>query len=135
MRSLAPWLPSWLPVALALAGCAPGPSIDASFAGLKGQPLEAVTAKLGPPTSQHTSENGTATVWTDRVRDDTPVPTPKTTFENGRATTTEVMARPEPPIFRTCTLSVQSDAAGTVEAIDRNGTSTACAPLARKAAG
>jgi hypothetical protein len=57
------------------------------------------------------------------------------TFENGRATTTEVMARPEPPIFRTCTLSVQSDAAGTIVAVDRNGTGAACAPLARKAAG
>jgi len=131
VRSLAPWLP----VALAVAACAPAPSIDASFEGLKGQPLEAVAAKLGPPTNQHISVNGTATVWTDRVRDDTPVPTPKTIFENGRATTIEVMARPEPPIFRTCTLSVQSDAAGTIEAVDRNGTSAACAPLARKAAG
>lgn len=127
-------IPSCLAVALCVAACAPVQSIDASFAGLKGQPLAAAMAKLGPPASQQTSANGAATIWTARVQDDTPVPTQKTTFENGRATTIEVMARPEPPIFRTCTLSVQSDAAGIVVAVDRNGVSAACAPLARKAA-
>jgi hypothetical protein len=131
MRSRLPWLP----LVLGVAACASVQSIDTSFESLKGRPLAMVLAKLGPPASQQASANGTATVWTDRVQDDTPVPTQRMTFENGRATTVEVMARPEPPIFRTCTLSVQSDAAGIVVAVDRNGTSAACAPMARKAAG
>jgi hypothetical protein len=126
---------SWLSMVLVAAACAPVQSIDTSFAGLKGQSVASAAARLGPPASQQTSANGTAAVWTDRVQDDTPVPTQQVTFENGRPTTREVMARPEPPIFRTCTLEVQSDAAGTIVSVQRTGTSAACAPLARKAAG
>jgi hypothetical protein len=118
-----------------LAGCAAVPSIDTTFDGLKGQPLTAAVSKLGPPTRQQTAAGETVAVWTDRVQDDTLVPTQKTTFDYGRASTVEVMARPEPPIFRTCTLSVHSDRAGMIVAVDRDGTSAACAPMARKIAG
>jgi hypothetical protein len=116
---------------LPVAGCGSIQSIDTDFGGLKGQPIASVEARLGPPESRQ----GSVSVWTNRVRDDTPVLTDKTVFDNGRVTTTQVMERPELPPLKTCTLTVQADGAGTVVAVERSGTSAACAPLARKVAG
>jgi len=112
-------------------GCGPVQSIDTDFGGLKGQPIASVEARLGPPESQQ----GSVSVWTDRVRDDTPVLTDKTVFDNGRATTIQVMERPQFPPLKTCILTVQADGVGIVVAVERSGTSAACAPLARKVAG
>ena len=120
-----------LAVLMPVAGCGQVQSIDADFAGLKGQPFTAAEARLGPPQSRQ----GFVSVWTDRVRDDTPVLKDKMIFENGRATTIQVMERPEIPPLKTCTLTVQTDGAGTIVAVDRNGTGAACAPMARKVAG
>jgi hypothetical protein len=116
---------------LPAAGCGQIQSIDADFAGLKGQPLTAAEARLGPPESRQ----GSVSVWTDRVRDDTPVLRDKVIFDNGRATTIQVMERPEIPPLKTCTLTVQTDGAGTIVAVERNGATAACAPMARKVAG
>jgi hypothetical protein len=112
-------------------GCGQVQSIDTDFAGLKGQPIAAAEARLGPPQSRQ----GSVSVWTDRVRDDTPVLRDKVIFDNGRATTIQVMERPELPSLKTCTLTVQTDGAGTIVSVERNETSTACAPMARKVAG
>ena len=106
-------------------------SIDTDFAGLKGQPIAAAEARLGPPESRQ----GSVSVWIDRVRDDSPVLRDKVIFDNGRATTIQVMERPELPPLKTCTLTVQTDGAGTIVSVDRNGSSAACAPMARKVAG
>jgi hypothetical protein len=116
---------------LLMSGCSPIQTIDSDFSGLKGQPISSVVARLGPPESRQ----GTASVWTERVRDDTPVHTQKTIFANGQATTIDVMARPDPPLRRTCTLTLQADDAGTIVAVERDGSSAACAPMARKVAG
>ncbi len=124
----------WLAAILTVAACGSVQTIDASFAGLKGQPIASAVTRLGTPESRQPSASGTTYVWTDRVRDDTPVPTQKTTYENGRAATVEVMARPEPPVWRTCTLNVLADGAGTIVSAASVGTSAACAPMARKAA-
>ena len=115
---------------IAVAGCGQVQSIDADFASLKGRPIAAAEARLGPPQSRQ----GSVSVWTDRVRDDTPVLRDKVIFDNGRATTIQVMERPELPPLKTCTLTVQTDGAGTIVAVDRNG-GAACAPMARKVAG
>ncbi len=115
---------------LPVAGCGQVQSIDADFAGLKGEPIAAAEARLGPPETRQ----GSVAVWTDRVRDDTPVLRDKVIFDNGRATTIQVMERPEIPPLKTCTLTVQTDGAGTIVAVDRNGTTAACAPMARKVA-
>ena len=120
-----------LAILLPVTGCGQVQSIDADFGALKGQPLASVEAKLGPPASRQ----GTTSVWTDRVRDDSPVLTEKTIFDNGRATTIQVMERPAFPSSKTCTLTVQADGAGTIVSVDRNGASAACAPMARKVAG
>jgi hypothetical protein len=117
-------------LAALLPGCGQVRSIDADFAGLKGQPIAAAEAKLGPPVSRQ----GAVFVWTDTVRDDTPVLRDKVIFDNGRATTVQVMERPDIPPLKTCTLTVQTDGAGTIVAVDRNG-GAACAPMARKVAG
>jgi hypothetical protein len=127
----APW-----PLAiLAVAACGPVQSIDSDFAGLRGQPVAAVVAKLGPPESQQPAANGTTFVWTDKVRDYAPVPMQKTTYDTGKATTVEVVERPELPQWKTCTLTVNADGTGTIVSVDRNGSGAACAPLARKVAG
>src|SRR5476651_1398573 len=116
---------------IAVAGCGQVQSIDTDFAGLKGQPIAAAEAKLGPPESRQ----GSVFVWTDSVRDDSPVLRDKVIFDNGRATTIQVMERPELPLLKTCTLTVQIDGAGTIVAVERNGSGAACAPMARKVAG
>ena len=124
-------LTSPVPVLLLLVtGCGHVQSIDTDFAGLKGQPIAAAEARLGPPESRQ----GSVSVWIDRVRDDSPVLRDKVIFDNGRATTIQVMERPELPPLKTCTLTVQTDGAGTIVAVDRNG-GAACAPMARKVAG
>jgi hypothetical protein len=115
---------------LPVAGCGQVQSIDADFGGLKGQPLAAAETRLGPPQSRQ----GSVSVWTDRVRDDSPVLRDKVIFDNGRATTIQVMERPELPPLKTCTLTVQTDGAGMIVTVERNG-GAACAPMARKVAG
>lgn len=127
MRLYALLLAALIPVA----GCGQMQSIDTDFAGLKGRPLAAAEARLGPPESRQ----GSVSVWTDRVRDDTPVLRDKVIFDNGRATTIQVMERPELPPLKTCTLTVQTDGTGTIVAVERNGATAACAPMARKVAG
>ena len=116
---------------LLVTGCGHVQSIDADFAGLKGQPIAAAEARLGPPESRQ----GSVSVWIDKVRDDSPVLRDKVIFDNGRATTIQVMERPELPPLKTCTLTVQTDGTGMIVAVDRNGTGAACAPMARKVAG
>jgi hypothetical protein len=118
-------------LAFLLPGCGQVQSIEGDFAGLKGQPIAAAEARLGPPESRQ----GSVSIWTDKVRDDSPVLTNRVIFDNGRATTVQVMERPELPPFKICTLTVQTDGAGTIVAVERNGTSAACAPMARKVAG
>ena len=119
-----------LAILIAVASCGQVQSIDTDFAGLKGQPIAAAEARLGPPESRQ----GSVSVWTDRVRDDSPALRDKVIFDNGRATTIQVMERPEIPPLKTCTLTVQTDGAGTIVAVERNG-GAACAPMARKVAG
>ncbi len=119
-----------LSILMPMAGCGQVQSIDTDFAGLKGKPIAAAEARLGPPETRQ----GSDFVWTDRVRDDSPVLRDKVIFDNGRATTIQVMERPEFPPLRTCTLTLQTDSAGTIVAVDRNG-GAACAPMARKVAG
>ena len=58
-----------LAILLPVAACGQVQSIDSDFAGLKGQPIAAAEARLGPPQSRQ----GSVSVWTDRVRDDSPV--------------------------------------------------------------
>ena len=116
---------------LLVTGCGHVQSIDADFAGLKGQPIAAAEARLGPPESRQ----GSVSVWTDKVRDDSPVLRDKVIFDNGRATTIQVMERPELPPLKTCALIAQTDGTGPIVAVDRNGTGAACAPMARKVAG
>jgi hypothetical protein len=111
--------------------CGQVQSIDTDFAGLKGQPLVTAEARLGPPQSRQ----GSVSIWTDRVRDDSPILRDKVIFDNGRATTIQVMERPDLPPLKTCTLTVQTDGVGTIVAVERNGASAACAPMARKVAG
>ena len=118
-------------LAAVLPGCGQVQSIDADFAGLRGQPIASAEAKLGPPQRRE----GSVSVWTDSVRDDTPILRDQVIFDNGRATTVQVMERPDIPPLRTCTLTVQTDGTGTIVSIDRNGTSAACAAMARKVAG
>ena len=118
-------------LAALLSGCGQMQSIDADFASLKGQSIAAAEARLGPPESRQ----GTVSVWTDKVRDDSPVLRDKVIFDNGRAVTIQVMERPELRPLKTCILTVQTDGAGTIVAVDRNGTGAACAPMARKVAG
>lgn len=130
MRLRALVLATLLPVA----GCGQVQSIDSDFAGLKGQPIAAAEARLGPPESRQPAANGSTSVWTDRVRDDSPVLTQKVVYDNGRATTIQVMERPDFPPLKTCTLTVHADSAGTILSVERVGTS-ACAPMARKVAG
>ena len=125
------YVPGCLWRALLLAGCGQVQTVGSDFSGLKGQSIASVVARLGPPVSQQ----GATSVWTDRVRDDTPVRQERTVVNNGQPTTIEVMARPDPPIMRTCTLTVQADGAGTIVSVERDGTSAACAPMARKVAG
>jgi hypothetical protein len=120
-----------LAAALLLAGCGQVQTIQSDFSGLKGQSIASVVARVGPPASQQ----GATSVWMDRVADDTPVRQERTTVNNGVPTTIEVMVRPVPPIMRTCTLTVQADGAGTIVSVERDGTSVACAPMARKVAG
>lgn len=118
-------------LAALLAGCGRVQSIDDNFASLKGQPIAAVEARLGPPAGRQ----GAVSVWTDQVRDDTPVLRDKVIYDYGRASTVQVMERPELPPLKTCTLTVQTDTSGTIVSVDRNGTGAACAPMARKVAG
>jgi hypothetical protein len=116
---------------LLAAGCAPVQTIESDFTGLRGQPIASVIARPGPPESRQ----GTTSVWTDRVRDDTPVRAQRVVYNNGQPTTIDVMVRPDPPILRTCVLTVQTDAAGVIVSVEREGASTACAPMARKVMG
>jgi hypothetical protein len=127
VRTRAPFL-----VVALLAGCGPVQSIDADFAGLKGQTVAAAEARLGPPASRTPAANGSLVVWTNEVRDDTPVLQDRVIYENGRRSTVQVLERPEFPPLRVCTLTVDADAAGTILVVTRNGTTAACAPLARK---
>jgi hypothetical protein len=123
-----------LTLALLLAGCGPVQSIDADFASLKGQTLAVAEARLGPPAARKPAANGSLVVWTNEVRDDTPVLQDKVIYENGRRSTLQVLERPDLPPLRVCTLTVDADAAGTILAVTRDGATAACAPLARKVA-
>jgi hypothetical protein len=97
------------------AGCGPVQTIESDFTGLRGQPIASVIARLGPPESRQ----GTTSVWTDRVRDDTPVRAQRVVYYNGQPTTIDVMVRPDPPIQRTCVLTVHTDAAGVIVSVER----------------
>jgi hypothetical protein len=102
-------------------------------AALKGQPVQQIVARLGPPDSEQKAGSATTYVWTVKTRVETPTRTTTTDLSTGRPNTYDTMAmRPQE---ESCSLSVVTDGAGTITDADRQGPYPACAALARKLAG
>jgi hypothetical protein len=90
-------------------------------AGLKGQPVQQIIAKFGPPESEHKADKGTLYVWTVRTRVDTPTRMTRTDYSSGRPNTIETMAmRPQ---VQACTLTVVADGTYTITDADRQARS------------
>jgi phosphate-selective porin len=100
---------------------------------LRGQPVETVIAKLGPPASQQTTGGATTYVWTMQFQVDMATRTTRTDYSAGRPNTNETIEmRPQ---MQSCTLSVVADGAGVITDADQQGPYQACSELVDKLTG
>jgi hypothetical protein len=101
---------------------------------LKGQPIQPVLAKLGPPASQEPAANGATTYrWAITSRVETPTRTTRMDYTMGQPNPVEtVEIRPQ---SMTCNLRLVADTAGTISEVDPNGPFPACAAVVDKLQG
>jgi hypothetical protein len=101
---------------------------------LKGQPVQPVIDKLGPPESQVAGANGATTyVWVVKSMVNMPTRVQRTEYSNGIANTYETMElRPQ---LTPCTLTLVVDGTGTITESDPRGQFPACAAIADKLLG
>jgi hypothetical protein len=103
---------------------------------LKGQPLSAITGRLGPPDSQEQIDGRTAYVWNVQTRAPaTPVPSTRVSYPNAVPNAIETLSYPDPPRMERCTLRAFVDAAGTVTSTDWQGSNAGCYDAQQKLAG
>jgi hypothetical protein len=103
---------------------------------LKGQPVSAITARLGPPESQEQIDGRTAYVWTAQTRAPaTPVPSTRVSYASGVPNKIETLSYPDPPRMERCTLRAFVDAAGNVTSTDWQGSNAGCYDAQQKLAG
>lgn len=124
---------SLLAVLLAAASGAALAAPPLEVAALRGQPVESVIAKLGPPASQQKTGDATTYVWTMQFRVDVPTRTARTDYSTGRPNTVETTEmRPQ---MQSCTLSVVADGRGVITDADQQGPYQACSEIADKLRG
>ena len=103
---------------------------------LKGQPVSAITARLGPADSQQQIDGRTAYVWTVETRAPaTPVPSTRVSYPNAVPNTIETLSYPNPPRRESCTLHAFVDGAGNVISTDWRGSNAGCYDAQQKLAG
>lgn len=122
-----------LSTAFALSACTQVVTVEQELDKLRGQPVQTLVTRLGPPASQQTSPTGGAYSWTMEGTYDVQATTTSTNYAVGIAntsTTTSVAPRQQ-----SCTLNVSTDARGIVTAVGRDGPNAPCAALSRKANG
>ncbi|SEO14018.1 hypothetical protein SAMN02990966_01145 [Rhodospirillales bacterium URHD0017] len=103
---------------------------------LKGQPLSAITARLGPADSQEQIDGRTAYVWNVQTRAPaTPVPSTRVSYPTGRPNTIETLSYPDPPRQESCTLRAFVDGAGNVTSTDWQGSNAGCYDAQQRLAG
>jgi hypothetical protein len=119
--------------ALATMACASVSAADQDLAKLKGQPVQPVIAKLGPPESQQQTGSGSTYAWTLKTRVNTPTRTTTTDYAAGRPNTSETMTMV--PQLLSCTLRLQVDAAGIIGGVEQDGSFQACGAFADKLEG
>jgi hypothetical protein len=103
---------------------------------LKGQPVSAIVAKLGPPDSQQQIDGRTAYVWTVETRAPaTPVPSTRVSYAAGVPNKIETLSYPDPPRMERCTLRAFVDGAGNITSTDWQGSNAGCYDAQQKLAG
>ena len=121
---------------LAAAACVTTQGSEAPPPDLKGQPMSAISARLGPPDSQSQVAGGTVYTWrVSTEAPETPVPSTRVSYATGRPNTIETLSYPDPPRMNTCTLSAVVDATGKVMKTDWQGSKAGCYDAQQKLAG
>ena len=122
--------------ALAAAACVTTQGTEAPPPNLKGQPVSAISARLGPPSSQSQVDGRTVYAWRVRTEaPETPVPSTRVSYASGRPNTVDTMSYPDPPRMDSCTLRVVVDAAGTITSTEWQGSNAGCYDAQQKLAG
>lgn len=112
--------------ALALPACASVQTIEQELGTVKGQSIQAVVAKIGPPTSEQKIAGGTNYTWTSQPRlENVPVTTTTTDYSTGRPNTVESVSFVGQ--MQSCTLLMFADTAGIIGSVQRDGPNSACA--------
>ncbi len=103
---------------------------------LRGQPVAAIVAKLGPPDSQQQIDGRTACVWTVETRAPaTPVPSTRVSYAAGVPNKIDTLSYPDPPRQENCTLRAFVDGSGNAISTDRQGSNAGCHDAQHKLAG
>lgn len=119
--------------ALVLSVCASAAAQPKELMALKGQPVQPVIDKLGPPASEQKTGGSTTYVWNMEALVDTPTRTTTTEYSAGRPNSVETMVmRPQ---RQTCILRLVADGAGTIGEVEPKGPFPACAAIVDKLIG
>ena len=103
---------------------------------LTGQPVSAISARLGPPDSQQQIDGRTVYVWTVATRAPaTPVPTTRVSYAARVPNKIDTLSYPDPPRTERCTLRAFVDGAGNVTSTDWQGSNAGCYDAQQKVAG
>jgi hypothetical protein len=117
-------------MALALASCSSVAAPTPDLAQLKGQPIQPVVAKLGPPASELKTDGGTRYAWTIESRVEAVERTTTTEYATGRPNAVGTTALV--PKRQSCTLRLLVDGGGVITAVEQDGPYPACSAVAAK---
>jgi hypothetical protein len=116
-----------------MAACASIETIEAAVGRLKGQPVQSVVQRLGEADSRVPAADGTAWIWTVRVRvPHAPITETVTTYATGFRSTSQTAGYSAVPLPETCTLRVRATRAGIIAAAEARGSNAACASVVHK---
>jgi hypothetical protein len=116
-----------------MAACASIETIEAAVGRLKGQPVQSVVQRLGEADSRVPAADGTAWVWTVRVRvPHAPITETVTTYATGFRSTSQTAGYSAVPLPETCTLRVLADGAGIISSAEASGRNGACQSVTQK---
>ena len=122
-----------LTAALAVSACAHVETVEEGLAKLRGQPVQNVVTRLGPPGAQQTTPTGGTYSWTQEGTYDVQVTQTTTQYATGIANTAQTTS--VAPRQQSCTLNLSTDSRGIITAVSQQGPNAACAALSRKATG
>jgi hypothetical protein len=118
---------------LALAACTQVAAPDQDLAKLKGQPIQPVIARLGPPASEQKVGGGTRYAWTMESPVEAQERTTVTDYSSGRPNQVETMALVTR--MQSCTLRLSVDGGGVITGVEQDGPYQACGAFGAKLKG